>query len=293
MHFPGYIYIFPLFLIKERVCATVKSQNQKQSETAEPLLGRKLLAGEIKLNTANRLIASSNSSTNTHIHSNKLHITYTEEGRGFCQMEDYLYKLLPGTIHFVYPNEAHKYYSDPKNPYKIYFLHFDWIGIAPELPRSILIKKAERKKIDEIFYSLFHFYHYFKAQSKTARILSLLFELFAEISDCMELADSGNIEKSGVDKDFFMDVLTKLQTPPFSFPGIDEMARQKKMSRRSFTRTFRQHTGMSVMEYFNEARMTYAQFLLNTSEYTIKEIACQCGYSNSQNMRRALQKRPQ
>jgi transcriptional regulator GlxA family with amidase domain len=85
-----------------------------------------------------------------------------------------------------------------------------------------------------------------------------------------------------------MDVLTKLQTPPFSFPGIDELAKQKNMSRRSFTRAFRKNTGASVMEYYNSARNTYARFLLKTSDLSIKEIAFLCGYSNSQNMRRAL-----
>jgi len=264
-------------------------QIKKTTEPADAsLFCRKLLAGEIKLDAANRVIASENSRTHTHLHPNRLHITYTEEGYGFCQMENALYKLRPGTIHFVYPNEIHKYYSDKKNPYKVYFLHFDWIGKSPEAPRSVIIKKADQKRINEIFYGLFHFYHYFKAPSKTARILSRLFELFAEITEYTEVLDSEKSEGSLLDREFFMDVLTKLQTPPFSFPGIDALAKEKKVSRRHFTRAFRRNTGMSVMEYFNDARKTYARFLLRSSEYTVKEIAYQCGYSNSQNMRRAL-----
>jgi len=268
----------------------MKEQAKENTPTDISLFCRKLMAGEIRLDAANRLIASEKSSTHTHVHSNRLHITYTEEGRGFCQMEDSLYKLKPGTIHFVYPNEVHKYYSDPKDPYKVYFLHFEWIGKAPGSPRSIMIKKADREKINAIFYGLFHYHHYFKGPSRDARLMSLLFELFAEISENVELTDAP--KTSVLDREFFMEVLTKLQTPPFSFPGIDALAKEKKMSRRSFTRAFRNNTGMSVMEYFNDARKTYARFLLETSEYTVKEIAFQCGYSNSQNMRRALAEPP-
>lgn len=265
----------------------MKAKAIKEKEPADASrFSRKLLAGEIKLEAANRLIASGKTSTHTHIHSNRLHVTYTEEGCGFCQMKDKLYDLKPGTIHFVYPNEVHKYYADPHDPYKVYFLHFNWIGKAPASPRIITIKKADREKMNNIFYGLFNYHHYFKRPSRTARVMSLLFELFAEISEYMELAETP--KSSGVDKDFFMDVLTRLQSPPFSFPGIDVLAKEKKMSRRSFTRAFRNNTGMSVMEYFNEARKTYARFLLESSEYTVKEIAFQCGYSNSQNMRRAL-----
>lgn len=269
----------------------MKKAPVKEKEAADSsLFCRKLLAGEIKLDAANRLIASEKTRTHTHIHSNRFHITYTEEGRGFCQMGDnIIYTLKPGTLHFVYPNEVHKYYADPADPYKVYFLHFDWIGKAPDFPRLISIKKADRGKINSIFYGLFNYHHYFKRPSRTARLMSLLFELFAEISEYVELAETP--KTSGLDKEFFMDVLTRLQTPPFSFPGIDELAKEKKMSRRSFTRAFRKNTGMSVHEYFNDARKTYARFLLESSEYSIKEIAFQCGYSNSQNMRRSLANR--
>lgn len=265
----------------------MKNLPAKEKETPDAsLFCRKLLAGEIKLNAANRLIASGKTSTHTHVHANRFHVTYTGEGIGYCQMEDFLYKLKPGTIHFVYPNEIHKYYAAPDDPYKVYFLHFDWIGKAPDFPRLITIKKADREKIDNIFYELFSYHHYFKGPSREARLMSLIFELFAEISENMEIA--GDQKTSFKDKDFFMDVLTRLQTPPFSFPGIDALAKGKKMSRRSFTRAFRNNTGMSVQEYFNDARKTYARFLLESSEYSVKEIAFQCGYSNSQNMRRAL-----
>jgi transcriptional regulator GlxA family with amidase domain len=93
-----------------------------------------------------------------------------------------------------------------------------------------------------------------------------------------------------MDEEFFMEILKPLYTPPFSNPGIDKMARWNNMSRRTFTRTFKRNTGMSITEYLTRAKLIHANYLLENSSMSIKEVASECGYSNSQNLRRALKK---
>jgi len=244
----------------------------------------------MRLVEANKAIASPTPGhTQIHLHPDRLHITYTEKGKGRCRVEGREYNIHPGVMHFVYPNEIHQYHTAPEDPYRTYFLHFDCIGKAPKGPRLILVNKKDRKKINQLFNKLFYFYHYYKGVARTERILALLFELFAEISDYTDsLSQQG--KKNVFDEEFFMDVLNQLYTPPFHNPGIDVMARQKNMSRRTFTRVFRRNTGMSVVEYLTRAKLTHARYLLENSNLSIKQIASECGYANSQNLRRALKK---
>jgi transcriptional regulator GlxA family with amidase domain len=112
------------------------------------------------------------------------------------------------------------------------------------------------------------------------------------ISELIDLSDKGNIgvqkmKNSEQTNRKFTGVLSMLGGPPFSFPGIDWLASSMGMSRRSFTAFFLKNTGMSAMDYFMRNKMIYAQNLMDSNEFSLKEIAFQCGYSNPQNFQRA------
>ncbi|POA50354.1 AraC family transcriptional regulator [Pseudomonas sp. MPR-ANC1] len=62
--------------------------------------------------------------------------------------------------------------------------------------------------------------------------------------------------------------------------GIDDMARRTGMSRRSFTRHFRLHTGISYVEWRQQACLLAAIILLGEGQ-SITEVAMVLGYSSS------------
>ncbi|TFF37402.1 helix-turn-helix domain-containing protein [Pseudomonas sp. RIT623] len=61
--------------------------------------------------------------------------------------------------------------------------------------------------------------------------------------------------------------------------GVDEMARWANMSRRNFTRQFRQHTGISFLQWRQQACLLAATVKLGNGE-AITQVAVALGYSS-------------
>lgn len=62
--------------------------------------------------------------------------------------------------------------------------------------------------------------------------------------------------------------------------SIDEYAAARHMSTCWFIRSFRQHNGITPMQYILSVRIANAQHLLGTTTYNISEIAAIVGYDN-------------
>lgn len=62
--------------------------------------------------------------------------------------------------------------------------------------------------------------------------------------------------------------------------NIAQYARTHNMSISWFIRSFKQYTGMPPIQYVTSVRIANAQTLLESSDYTVKEIAAVTGYDN-------------
>ncbi len=72
--------------------------------------------------------------------------------------------------------------------------------------------------------------------------------------------------------------------------SIEEYAEKCHVSLSWFIRSFKSYTGITPMQYILSARMANAQSLLESSEYTISEIASIVGYDNSMYFSRIFRK---
>lgn len=62
--------------------------------------------------------------------------------------------------------------------------------------------------------------------------------------------------------------------------SLDEAARRTGMSRSLFSRNFRNHTGMSLVDFITSVRISNAIRLLTSTEAPIEDIAMDCGFRN-------------
>lgn len=62
---------------------------------------------------------------------------------------------------------------------------------------------------------------------------------------------------------------------------LDQLAQQVKMSRRSFTRHFKQATGLSVGDWLLAERLRQSQLLLESGEHSIERIAVTVGFASA------------
>jgi transcriptional regulator GlxA family with amidase domain len=72
---------------------------------------------------------------------------------------------------------------------------------------------------------------------------------------------------------------------PGMMHSLDSLAARAAMSRRSFTRHFRQYTGTTVGQWLTAQRLALAQRLLETTDEPIERIAERAGFGTSLSMR--------
>lgn len=73
---------------------------------------------------------------------------------------------------------------------------------------------------------------------------------------------------------------------------LDSLSARALMSRRTFTRRFRERTGMTLIDWLTSERLSLSQRLLETTEHPVEQIAALAGFGSAvslrQHFRRAL-----
>lgn len=233
--------------------------------------------------------------TNVHLHPNMLHIGYCESGSGFIYCEDEVHRFRPGFIYMLYPGIAHRFRATRKTPYKAFFVHVEVSGaVIRELPEVIPLGHSQRR-IEQLIRRMRRDHVGSRLETRDLRLVGLFAQLYAELIDMVSHASDGDssprrkatLPQHQTPAEALKRMLDRFQTPPFRFPGIDALAEQAAMSRRSFTKLFRGMIGCAPYELFNRLRLQHAHELIASGELTVKEVASCCGYSTSQSFIRA------
>ncbi|MGF6349654.1 GlxA family transcriptional regulator [Variovorax sp. W2I14] len=67
---------------------------------------------------------------------------------------------------------------------------------------------------------------------------------------------------------------------------LDELARRALMSRRTFTRRFRESTGTTVGQWIQNQRLALAQRLLETTDHPVERVATGAGFGSAVSLRK-------
>lgn len=89
----------------------------------------------------------------------------------------------------------------------------------------------------------------------------------------------------GSDDNAFARVLDDLRSELQREQSVHSMARRAKMSPRTFSRRFKESTGMTPYQWVQHERVRRAQSLLETTKHTVDEIAHQSGFADAQLLR--------
>lgn len=93
---------------------------------------------------------------------------------------------------------------------------------------------------------------------------------------------------NAVGKDRLSQVMEWMAQHPETPHTLDELAARAAMSRRTFTRRFRQKTGLTVGQWLLEQRLALAQRLLESSAHPIERVAEQAGFASPALFRRSF-----
>jgi len=74
------------------------------------------------------------------------------------------------------------------------------------------------------------------------------------------------------------------------FPSIEQLSRTAMMSSTKLKTKFKSIYGMKLYEYYNRHRLEKARGLLQSGEYSVKEVGLDIGFSNLSNFAKAFKK---
>jgi len=222
-----------------------------------------------------------------------LEITYCAQGSVKFDCNGRAYSIIPGDVFISRPEDAHRLRGNPKGA-KLY-----WIFLKlPQRGKSLLgLDIAESKRLVQALKSLPR-----KAFSAPADVLSCYERLFhvldAEKSDktirrlklrtaavqlLIALAEAGATATEGVRDVRFQALVDRMRREPKKAFSMDEVAAELRCSPNTVRAHFKKYTGVSPQSFMMKCRIHKAQDLLRAGGMSVTDIACELGFSSSQN----------
>ena len=122
------------------------------------------------------------------------------------------------------------------------------------------------------------------------RIMLLIERFFMRMALKME-TDTLDIKLSREDIERVIAVESLITRDVFTpAPFIPELARMVNISETKLKNNFKTVFGVPIYQYFQKARMRAAREALETSKYSVKQVAMEMGYANLSNFSTAFRK---
>ncbi|MHA4894868.1 AraC family transcriptional regulator [Pedobacter sp. PWIIR3] len=207
-------------------------------------------------------------------------LIYCVEGTGTVHLAGETFELQPHNYFIIPKNTPHRYHSSEKNPWSIYWLHYTG-GLADGLYDRFT--ENGNPKVHEIPYD-------------EQRLL-----LFDRIYDLLEQAVSNReLEKMNLDLlNFVSAMIYHKESNPTTYSNdlvsksivfmknsldrklvIDDFAKQQCLSVSHYSRLFKEKTGTSPINYFNQLKIQKACQHLYFTDKSIKEICAELGFDD-------------
>ena len=192
---------------------------------------------------------------------------YTLAGREFT--------VQPGDILFFPPHMGYTARVVSKEPWEHIVIAFRTGEDPAAFPLETVHKTSRSNRFRELFRQAYEVWSAcafgYKLQTK-AIISQILFELLRENVSRRFGSDTGLRSLKAVSDYMEQNYREKIT--------VEELAERSGYSASHFARQFTRVYGLSPIQYLNSIRILHAKNLLRTGQYTIAEIAQECGFSN-------------
>ena len=207
-------------------------------------------------------------------------LIYCIEGRGDITLGPNTYDVCPNTYFIIPPHVPHRYESSVTAPWSIYWVLFTGTVARHVYKRALLNEKPavhnipfDENRIREfelIFHLLEHSY-----DEKEMEILNvhLLHFISSMIYYKETTAGIHNGDIAGESIDFMKKNIDKKFT-------IEDLSAQQRLSVSHYSRIFKQRTGMSPIQYFNQLKIQQSCQYLYFTNMNIKEICLHIGFDD-------------
>ncbi|MET1057793.1 MAG: AraC family transcriptional regulator [Pedobacter sp.] len=207
-------------------------------------------------------------------------LIYCTEGGGVIYLNGIPYELYPNSYFIIPKNTPHRYHSNESNPWSIYWVHF--MGDLSESIYGRSLENAEpsvhpipydenRIKLFEQIYSIVeHGLNEKEMEIMNFNMLHFISSLIYYKEANPSIYNTDSISNS---------ILYMKQHLNGKF-GIEDLAAQQHLSVSHYSRSFKQKTGSSPINYFNQLKIQKSCQYLYFTDRSIKEICKELGFDD-------------
>lgn len=212
-------------------------------------------------------------------------LLYCVDGEGWVEVSENKQKLSTGEVIILPKGKAHKYASNPNNPWTIYWIHFDGSMASyftSGLDRPILINTEQDSRIEdrlEMFEDIFSILKNGYSKLNLDYSSTVLFHFLGSLKFLSAFRRSLSERQSGsrepIDEAIhFMRENIRRQL------NLKEIADYTGFSVSHFSTLFRQKTGHAPLNYFNHLRIQTACHHLDFTDLHVNQIAMMTGFDD-------------
>jgi len=207
-------------------------------------------------------------------------LIYCIEGGGYVYLNGVPYELYPNTYFIIPKNTPHRYHSNQNNPWSIYWVHF-----MGDLSEKIYRRSLENEQpfihpipYDENRIKLFEQIYSIVEHGQNEKEMEIMnFNLLHFISSLIYYKEAN---PAVYNTDSVSNSILYMKQHLHEKFGIEELSAQQHISVSHYSRSFKQKTGSSPINYFNQLKIQKACQYLYFTDRSIKEICKELGFDD-------------
>ena len=213
-------------------------------------------------------------------------LMYCVEGEGWFEINNQIQKVMAHQVFILPKAETHCYGSNSKNPWTIYWIHFDGEKAAIfaeglDKPLFILPEKDSRiedrfKLFEEIFSTLKNGY----SKSNLDYSITSLFYFLGSLKYLSAYRASNNLNQNLQQHDVVEEAIHYMRENVRKRITLKELADYVGVSSSHFSGLFQRKTGHSPLNYFIHLKIQEACHQLDFSDMKINQISMLVGFDD-------------
>lgn len=216
-------------------------------------------------------------------------LVYCTAGKGTLIAESKTYPIKAGDCFCLPKNTPHSYAADAKDPWTIYWLHFDGVA-AGDFYKHLNLSSPRlsigvQARVVRVFDALAELR---RSGYQLAQFIQGCHQLQALLS-YLALLSRQQAPQSGKALDWER-LRANMQEHVHGQLNLDALAAEAQLSKYHFSKKFKALTGHSPIQYFINMKMQRACYLLDSNSRSIKQVGAEMGYEDTYYFSRLFKK---
>lgn len=212
-------------------------------------------------------------------------ISYIVSGKGTYSSNGHSYPVKQGSLYLNKPGELHDYVADNIDPFRFFYLGFNFEEKMAAQDSTLHIKKmfdqvknpvvTDNTGIHDYFIKIFNELINIKTYSEMMIKMNLHQIIISAYRNYFDHWEKSYAPNSGADetKRIVYEIANYIDVNLTKIPDLTKIADELGYSYSHLSHAFSKETGLTIKEYFNQKRFEKAVELLKHSDYNISKIA--------------------